>query len=110
MNLAEGRDIALMVIAFLHAIIAFIVFGIFGVLWYFSGKGFGALERLLEQKVRPALDKVEKQLIAVRDRTAALPGNESIGAGSSPKKSKAGGLLNKLPFRKKRRRIPFLPS
>lgn len=110
MNLTEGRDIALMVIAFLHAIIAFVIFVVFGALWYFSGKGFGIVERLIEQKVRPALDTVEKQLLAVRDRTAALPGNESIGAGSAPKGKKAAGLLDKLPFRKKRRRIPFLPS
>ncbi len=67
------------------------------------------MERLLERKVRPALDNLEKQLLAVRDRTAALPGNDSIGAGSAPKKSKAGSLLNRLPFRKKRWRIPFLP-
>lgn len=110
MSLAEGRDIALIILAFLHAIIAFVLFALFAAVWYFSGKGFGAVERLIEQKLRPALDKVEKQLLAVRDRTAALPGNDSIGAGSGPKKSKAGGLLSKLPFRKKRRRIPFLPS
>lgn len=110
MDPAGGRDIALVIIALLYSIVTFVVLMIFGTIWYFSGRGFGAVDRLLEQKVRPALDKAEQQLLAVRDQTARLPGNQSIGAADQPAKKKRRGLPISLPFRKKRRRFPFLPS
>jgi hypothetical protein len=108
MDLAGWRDIALYVIAILYILVTIVVAGVAFAIWWFGRKGFNAVDRLVAEKVRPALDQVEMQLLTVRDRTARLPGNQALGLGEAPAKKK-GGLP--LPFgRKKKRRIPLLPS
>ena len=109
MDLAGWRDLALIVIGLFHVIIVLVVGAIAGAVWFFSRKGFKIVDRLLAEKVRPALDTVEMQLLAVRDRTARLHGNEAIGLGEAPQ-PKQRKLPFPLPFGKKRRRLPFLPS
>lgn len=108
MDLAGWRDISLYVIAILYSIITIVVGAIFGAIWWFGRKGFKAVDRVIDEKVRPALDMVEMQLLTVRDQTARLPGNQRLGLGEAPVKKK-GGLP--LPFfRKKKKRFPLLPS
>jgi hypothetical protein len=110
MDLAAWRDVALIIIGIIYGLVTIVVGAIAFVVWLYGRKGFGALENVLTTKVRPALDAAEQQLIAVRARSAALPGNLSLGAGEAPAK-KSGGLSLPVPFRrKKKRRIPFLPS
>jgi hypothetical protein len=109
-DLAAWRDISLVIIGVLYTLITLVVGVIFFVVWRYSRGGFRALDRLLTQKVRPALDQVELQLLALRERTAALPGNAALGAGQGPPRRRRGGLLALLPFRRKRRRFPLLPS
>lgn len=109
MDLAGWRDIALIIIGILNILITLIVGTIFFGLWYGSRKGFGALERLIKEQVRPRLDTFEKQLAQVRERTAALPGNRPVG-GRAVRAPKKRSLLAVLPFRRRRRRIPFLPG
>ena len=110
MDLAAWRDISLIVIGVLYCLVTLVVGAILFFVWRYSRGGFSALDRLLTQKVRPALDQVELQLLAIRERTAALPGNASLGAGQGPPQRRRGGLMALLPFRRKRRRFPFLPS
>lgn len=110
MDLAGWRDIALIIIGLIHMVIVLVIAGIAGVVWIYSGKGFSALNRLIDTKVRPALDQVELQMLAVRDRTAQLPGNARLGAGEMPVRKKKGLLPFSLPFGKKKRRFPLLPS
>lgn len=114
MDLADWRDIALIFIGIVYGLVTLLGGTIAFALWYFSRKGFGALDRLVDQRVRPMLDKAEQQLLAVRDRTASLPGSPALGAIEGEGRTSGGGLLaltRSLPFRrKKRRRIPFLPS
>ena len=110
MDLAGWRDIALWIIGFFHILFATIVAAIFFLLWRYSRKGFNLLDRLVAERVRPALDAAELQLLAIRDQTARLPGSRGIGLGEAPEPKKKGLPLS-LPFlKKKRRRIPFLPS
>jgi hypothetical protein len=111
MDLAAWRDIALIIIGILYGLVTLVVGAVAFFIWLYSRKGFGALEDLLNKKVRPALDAAERQLMLVRDRSAALPGNLSLGAGELPPPRKGGGLSLPVPFRrKKKRRLPFLPS
>ena len=111
MDLADWRDIALIIIGFIHVLIVLVVAGVAGAIWIFGGKGLRALNRLVNEKVRPILGQVELQMLAVRDRTARLPGNAALGLGEMPaQKQKKKGLPFPLPFGKKRRRFPFLPS
>ncbi|MGH2584099.1 MAG: hypothetical protein ACRDJE_04235 [Dehalococcoidia bacterium] len=109
MDLADWTDIALIVIAILYSVITAVVMAVAAVVWWYGRKGFKAVDRLIDQKVRPALDAVELQLLAIRDQTARLPGNQAIGLGEAPAR-KGRGLPLPLPFRRKRRRFPFLPS
>ena len=110
MELGWWRDIALIVIGILNILTALITAAVAFAAWRYGGKGLGIVERLLEQKVRPVLDRAEQQLVIVRDRTARLPGNASIGAGDTPAGRKRGKLPFALPFRRRRRRFPLLPS
>lgn len=112
MDLAGWRDLALVIIGIVYGLVTLIGLAIAFALWFFSRKGFGALDRVLDKKVRPALDKVEQQLLMVRDRTASLPGSAAIGAIEEGDQQRGGllALTRSLPFRrKKKRRIPFLP-
>ena len=104
MDLADLRDIALVVIAIFYGIATLLVGAVAAVAWWFARKGPKAIERLASGTVRPALQQVELQLLTVRDQAARLPGNQSIGLGEAPVPKR--GLL---PFRKKRR-FPLLPS
>lgn len=107
MDLADWRNISLYVIAILYSLVTIVVGAIFGAIWWYGRKGFRVVDRLIAEKVRPALDSVEMQLLTVRDQTARLPGNQALGLGEAP--AKKGGWP--LPFgRKKRRRFPLLPS
>jgi hypothetical protein len=107
MDLADWRNVSLYVIAILYSLITLVVAAVAFAVWWFGRKGFHALDRVIEEKVRPALDAVEMQLLTVRDQTARLPGNQALGLGEAPTKKK-GGLS--LPFRRKKRRFPLLPS
>jgi hypothetical protein len=108
MDLADWRNVSLYVIAILYTLVTIVVGIIFGAIWWYGRKGFHAVDRVITEKVRPALDSVEMQLLTVRDQTARLPGNQALGLGEAPARKK-GGLP--LPFgRKKRRRFPLLPS
>ena len=110
MDLAGWRDIALIVIGIIYGVITLAVAGVAGAIWFFGRKYLrGRLVRLINEKARPALDRVEQVLLSVRDASARLPGNAAIGAGDLPAKRKRGGLPFPLPFRR-RRRFPFLPS
>jgi|GEM_PF-2498994 len=109
MDLAGWRDIALMVIALLYAIVTLVVGAVAFVVWMYGRRGLGWVDTFLNEKVRPALDAAEQQLVLIRDRTAALPGNLSLGAGEAGATPKRAGLPS-LPFRKKKRRFPLLPS
>jgi hypothetical protein len=109
MDLADWRDVALWIIGFFHAVFAAAVGAIFFFTWRYSRKGFNLLDQVVDQRVRPALDATERQLLAVRDRTARLPGSRGIGLGEAPAPKKSGFSLP-VPFKKKRRRFPFLPS
>jgi hypothetical protein len=110
MDLAGWRDVALWIIGFFHAIFAAVIAAIFFFTWRYSRKGFNLLDQVVEQRVRPALDATERQLLTVRDRTARLPGSRGIGLGEAPAPKKSGVALPLPFFRKKRRRFPFLPS
>ena len=110
MDLADWRDIALIIIGFIHVLLVLVVAGVAGAIWIFGGKGLRALNRLLNEKVRPVMGQVELQMLAVRDRTARLPGNAALGLGEMPAQKQKKGLPFPLPFGKKRRRFPFLPS
>jgi hypothetical protein len=105
MDLADLRDVSLIVIAILYSIGTLVVGAAAAVIWWFARKGPKALDQLVSGTVRPALQQVELQLLTVRDQAARLPGNQSIGLGEAPVARR--GLL---PFRRKRRRFPVLPS
>jgi hypothetical protein len=108
MDLAGWRDLSLIVIALLYSILTIVVAAAGFAIWWFGRKGFHAVDRVIAQKVRPALDAVEMQLLVVRDQTARIPGSTGIGLGEAPE-PKQGRLP--IPFRrKKRRRFPLLPS
>lgn len=109
MDLAGWRDIALWIIGFFQILFAAITAAIFFFIWRYSRKGFGLLDRLVAERVRPALDAAELQLLAIRDQTARLPGSRGIGLGEAPA-AKKKGLPLPLPFFRKKRRFPFLPS
>ena len=110
MDLAGWRNIALFVIAIIYIILTLAVLAIAGAVWYFGRtKVRGRVVKLINQKVRPVLDRVEQQALSLRDATARLPGNTAIGAGQLPARQKRGRLPFPLPFRR-RRRIPFLRS
>jgi len=106
MDLADLRNISLIVIALLYTIVTIAVGAVAGAIWWYGRKGFKAADQVVATKVRPALEQVELQLLAARDQTARLPGNQSIGLGEAP--VKRTGLP--IPFRKKKRRFPLLPS
>jgi len=108
MDLAGWRDIALWIIGFFHLLFALVVAASFFFLWKYSRKGFNWVDTFIEERVRPALDTAERQLLVIRDQTARLPGSRGIGLGEAPEPKK--GFSLPLPFRKKKRRIPFLPS
>jgi hypothetical protein len=108
-DLADWRDVSLIIIGVLYSLITLVVGAIFFFVWRYSRGGFSALDRLLTQKVRPALDQVELQLLALRARSAELPGNAALGAGEGPPQRGRGGLLALLPARRRRRRFPFPP-
>jgi hypothetical protein len=110
MDLADWRDIALWIIGFFHLLFAAVVAAIFFFVWRYSRKGFNLLDRVVAERVRPALDAAELQLLAIRDQTARLPGSRGIGLGEAPAPRKKGVALPIPFFRKKRRRFPFLPS
>lgn len=107
MDLADLRNISLYVIAILYSLVTLVVAIVAAAVWWFGRKGFTAVDRVIDQKVRPALDSVEMQLLVVRDQTARLPGNQAIGLGEVPAQKKGGFPL---PFRRKKRRFPLLPS
>ena len=109
MDLAGWRDIAVWIIVFFQILFTVIALAIFAAIWWFSRKGFKALDRLVDQRVRPALDAAERQLLTIRDQTARLPGSRGIGLGEAPEPKKKG-LALPLPFFQKKRRFPFLPS
>ena len=110
MDLAGWRDIALIVLGIIYGLLTFAVLAIAGAIWYLGRKYVrGRLVRLINEKVRPGLDRVEQLMLTARDGTARLPGNAAIGAGALPAKRKRGGSPFSLPFRR-RRRFPFLPS
>ena len=106
MDLADLRNISLYVIAILYSLITLVAAAIAFAVWWFGRKGFIAVDRVIDQKVRPALDSVEMQLLVVRDQTARLPGNQAIGLGEVPAQKKGFSL----PFRRRKRRFPLLPS
>lgn len=108
MDLSAWADVSLIIIGVLYTIVTIVVGVVFFFIWRYSRGGFAALDRLLNQTVRPALDRIEQQLLAVRERSAALPGSPALGAGQGPPR-RGPGLLARLPFRR-RRRFPFLPS
>ena len=105
------RDVALIIIGLIHIVITLIMAVVGFFLWRYSGKGFKALDRLIQKRVRPALDQMELQMVDLRERTARLPGNAAVVTveGTSKKKKKGGGPFP-IPFRRKRRRFPLLPS
>jgi hypothetical protein len=107
MDLADWRNVSLYVIAILYSLVTLVVAVVAFAVWWFGRKGFIALDRVIDQKVRPALDSVEMQLLTVRDQTARLPGNQALGLGEAPVQRKGGFPL---PFRRKKRRFPLLPS
>lgn len=110
MDLAGWRDIALVIIGLLNAVIALIVLVITFLLWRYSRKGVHAVEKLLTERVRPLLDAVEARAAVARDYTARLPGNPRP-EGELPSAAASRLPSLRLPFRrKKRRRLPFLPS
>jgi hypothetical protein len=109
MDLAGWRDIALWIIGFFYLLFSVVMAVALYFAWRYSAKGFKALDRLINQSGRPALKNVELQLLTIRDQTARLPGNASIGLGEAPAR-KSTGLLSKLPFGKKKRKLPLLPS
>jgi hypothetical protein len=107
--LAGWRDVALIIIMIIHIVITAIMLVIAFFAWRYSNKGFNALDKLIQKRVRPALDQVELQLVDLRERTTRLPGSGAVVAVEAPKKKKGGGPFP-LPFRRKRRRFPLLPS
>jgi hypothetical protein len=107
MDLADWRNISLYVIAILYSLVTLVVAAVAFAIWWFGRKGFNAVDKVIVEKVRPALDTVEMQLLTVRDQSARLPGNQALGLGEAPARKK-GGLS--LPFRRKKRRFPLLPS
>ena len=72
MDLADLRNISLYVIAILYTLITVVVGAVAAAIWWFGRKGFIAVDQVIDQKVRPALDSVEMQLLVVRDQTARL--------------------------------------
>jgi hypothetical protein len=109
MDLAGWRDLSLIVIGFFYAIGTLVVGVVAFLLWIYSRRGLGFVDRFITDQARPFLDRVELQLIDLRERSTALPGNASLGAGDPRVKQARGRSLPfPIPFRRKRR-IPFLP-
>jgi hypothetical protein len=105
MDWADVVDLSVIVIAIFYSVGTLAVGAAAAVAWWYVRKGPKALDRLVSGTVRPALQQVELQLLTARDQAARLPGNQSIGLGEAPAPRR--GLL---PFRRKRRRFPLLPS
>jgi hypothetical protein len=109
MDLAGWRDIALWMIGFFYLLFSIVMAVVLFFAWRYGAKGFKALDRLITKQGRPALKNVELQLLTLRDRTARLPGSAGIGLGEAPA-PKTKGLPFKLPFGRKKRKFPLLPS
>ena len=106
MDVESVRDWVLIVCGILWGIVTLAVAVVFFVLQMYTRKGFRAVDRLVADKLRPALDSAHGRLGAVRDTTARLPGNPPvIEAEARPVR---GGWRRglPLPFRR-RRRLPF---
>ena len=107
--IATLRDWVMIIAIIITWIMTLVAIALFGGLWFFTRKYLGKLNKsVFPKKVRPALERVHTQLVAVRDRTSRLPGNTPLPEGeATPAPPRRSGGLN-LPFRKKKRRIPLL--
>ena len=106
MSIEGVRDAVVIVAGFITALWTAAAAAVFAVLWFLTRKYLGKANKLLTQKGRPTLDKVHVRLMAIRDRTARLPGNVPLPEGTATPARSGGGF--RLPWKKKKRRLlPF---
>lgn len=68
------RDWMVIIAGIIHALVGIIWAALWFLAWRYTGKGFKALDRLIDDKARPMLGQGKIYLASARDFTARLPG------------------------------------
>jgi hypothetical protein len=106
MDVESVRDWALIIAGMLWGVVTIGVVAVLLVLLYGSVRGLRMTRTALSEQGRPALDQVHSQLLAIRDRTSALPRAIPMIEGQARPTLALTGP--RPPARRRRRRFFFL--
>jgi hypothetical protein len=107
MDVESVRDWLVIIAGILWILLTLVVAVFFAALWWLTRMGLNASDKAVNEKVRPALEKVHARAAVLQDRTSRLPGNVPTPEGEARLVPRRRRLA--LPFRRRRRRVlPFL--